>query len=44
MLPHDFPAWQTVYSYYRRWAESGVLAQIEAVLKRKLRPRAGEDE
>ena len=20
-LPHDFPKWQTVYSYYRKWSE-----------------------
>lgn len=24
MLPHDFPAWQTVYGYFRRWRHSGV--------------------
>ena len=23
-LPHDFPAWETVYGYFRRWTHSGV--------------------
>ena len=22
-LPHDFPAWQTVYGYFRRWTQAG---------------------
>lgn len=22
-LPHDFPVWQTVYGYFRRWSLSG---------------------
>ncbi|REJ94086.1 MAG: transposase [Planctomycetota bacterium] len=30
MLPHDFPAWQTVYGYFRRWRNSGVLSRIRA--------------
>ena len=23
-LPHDFPPWQTVYGYFRRWQRTGV--------------------
>jgi putative transposase len=23
MLPGDFPPWQTVYSYFRRWQQQG---------------------
>ncbi len=23
LLPHDFPPWQTVYSYLRRWEREG---------------------
>jgi putative transposase len=23
-LPHDFPPWQTVYSYFRRWVKTGL--------------------
>ncbi|WP_398344911.1 transposase [[Scytonema hofmanni] UTEX B 1581] len=24
MMPHDLPAWQTVYSYFQRWQRKGV--------------------
>ena len=24
MLPHDFPPWESVYGYFRRWCEAGV--------------------
>ena len=24
MLPHDFPPWQSVYGYFRRWRLSGL--------------------
>ncbi len=27
-LPHDFPAWQTVYSFFRRAIESGLWDKI----------------
>jgi len=38
MLPHDFPAWETVYAYYRRWLRQGVLRPIrEAVVRREER-------
>jgi transposase len=23
-LPSDFPAWETVYGYFRRWVQSGI--------------------
>lgn len=32
MLPHDFPPWVTVYSYYRRWRREGLLPRIRAAL------------
>ena len=32
MLPHDFPAWATVYAYFRQWRSVGVLAELRAVL------------
>lgn len=32
LLPHDFPPWQTVYYYLRRWQAEGVWARIHAVL------------
>jgi transposase len=35
MLPHDFPAWGTVYSYYRRWNQDGTLAKLRNLLKQR---------
>lgn len=32
MLPHDFPPWETVYTYYRRWERTGVLTELRARL------------
>ena len=28
MLPHDYPQWETVYYYYRRWQSDGTLETI----------------
>ena len=28
LLPHDFPPWQTVYYYLRRWEREGVWAGV----------------
>lgn len=33
MLPHDFPPWATVYTYYRDWQRRGVLGQIREILR-----------
>ncbi|MEH2319572.1 IS5 family transposase [Nostoc sp.] len=33
MMPHDLPAWQTVYSYFRRWERKGVWQKIHTVLR-----------
>lgn len=27
-LPHDFPKWQTVYHYFRRWSDAGIWDRI----------------
>ncbi len=36
MLPHDFPPWGTVYAYFRKWQQMGVLRPVREEL---LRPR-----
>jgi transposase len=33
MLPGDFPAWQTVYSYFRRWRLDGTWIRIHHYLR-----------
>ena len=40
-LPHDFPKWQTVYWYFRRFERDGTWAAINRVLVRKTRCAAG---
>ena len=40
-LPHDFPPCKTVYHYWRAWRLSGDWERIHAVLRERLRVRAG---
>ncbi len=40
-LPHDFPPYQTVYSFYRRTLKSGLWDKILQYLVTKTRERAG---
>lgn len=42
-LPHDFPAWQTVYWYFARWADDGTLERITDTLRRRVREQLGRD-
>ncbi len=39
-LPHDFPAWQTVYSYYAAWEKEGLTARLHEALRVKRRLQA----
>lgn len=43
LLPHDFPPWQTVYYYLRRWEREGVWAHVHHTLLMADRERAGRD-
>ena len=36
-LPQDFPAWQTVYGYFRRWSQMGRWEQVNQTLTRQAR-------
>jgi transposase len=42
-LPGDFPAWQTVYGYYRLWVRLGVWEQINTVLVQQVRSSVGHE-
>jgi putative transposase len=33
LLPHDYPAWSTVYDYFRKWRNAGVWEQIVTTLR-----------
>lgn len=42
-LPREFPAWQTVYGYYRLWVRLGVWEAINAELVKQVRTAAGRE-
>jgi len=44
MLPVNFPPWCTVYYYYWRWKGDGLWEQINEVLVKQVRKKAGRNE
>jgi putative transposase len=40
-LPHDYPAWQVVYAYFRKWAANGVWEGLNARLREQVRLASG---
>ena len=42
LLPHEFPAWQTVYGYYRRWTKNKTWRRIHDTLRARVRQKAGQ--
>src|SRR6266849_4709459 len=43
LVPHDLPAWGTLYDYFRTWRNEGVWDQIMHTLRRQLRHKQGRD-
>ena len=43
LLPHDFPPWQKVYYYVRRWQREGVWGRLHPTLVMADRERAGRE-
>ena len=43
MLPKDFPPWQTVYYYLRRWEREGVWARVHHALLLEDSERSGRE-
>jgi transposase len=43
LLPHDFPPWQTVCHYLRRWEREGAWAKVHHTLVMADRERAGRE-
>src|SRR6188472_426331 len=41
LLPHDFPAWGTVYYYFRPWENAGVWARLQRALYQQVRIQSG---
>ena len=40
MLPTDFPDWNHVWYYYRKWRNDGTLEHINTIFRRKVRTNA----
>ena len=43
MLAHDFPAWHTVYHYFRLWRKNGVWQHIHDEIYTKARQAEGRE-
>lgn len=43
LLPHDFPKWQTVYYYFRRWQSEGIWSRIHDYLRAEVRQKANRN-
>jgi putative transposase len=41
LLPREFPKWQSVYSYFRRWRLSGLWRRLHDALRSEARRKAG---
>jgi putative transposase len=42
-LPSEFPAWQSVYYYYSRWRDNGLIDEVHQALYDMTRQRAGRE-
>jgi putative transposase len=42
-LPHDFPPWSTVWSYFRRWRNDGTWERIHQALRERVRIKQGRE-
>ncbi|WP_069791276.1 IS5 family transposase (plasmid) [Cyanobacterium sp. IPPAS B-1200] len=42
-MPHDFPKWQTVYTYFRGWESDGTWRGINQQLREQVRIEAGRN-
>jgi putative transposase len=41
MLPREYPAWQSVYTYFRQWRDDGTWQRIHDTLRAQLRRKLG---
>jgi putative transposase len=42
-LPHDYPRWDVVYSYFRKWGKDGTWDKVQRVLREGVRQTAGRE-
>ena len=43
-MPHDLPAWGTVYDYFRQWQRQGIWDQVVETLRKRMRRKQGREE
>ncbi len=43
LLPHDFPPWGTVYTYFRQWKTDGTWKAIHDTLHERVRKQDGRE-
>jgi putative transposase len=43
LLPREFPPWETVYCWFRRWRLDGTWERLNTVVRERLRVRLGRD-
>jgi transposase len=42
-LPHDFPPWSTVWSYFRTWRNDGTWQHMHTILREQVRVKQGRE-
>ena len=42
-LPHDFPPWSTVWTYFRPWRNDGTWERIHTALREQVRVKQGRE-
>jgi transposase len=42
-MPADFPAWDRVYAFWRRWRDQGLIGELHDRLRDRVRQAAGRD-
>jgi putative transposase len=42
-LPHDFPAWQTIYHYFRLFRRTGLWEQLNTEIRQAVREKEGKE-
>jgi putative transposase len=42
-LPHEYPPWSTVWSYFRRWRNAGTWQRMHTALREQVRVKAGRE-
>lgn len=41
MLPREYPAWQSVYTYFRQWRDDGTWQRLHETLRAQVRQKVG---